>query len=144
MVRMKRKYKTMSGKVEQRQTAQERLQVKLTAKEKELKQLRRQDRSTSKRNRNRVGDSAHVKSLQLRVSQATQLSTNTHKIHDLEKENTDINSKLESTEGNVGSFIREMSDLLESHELSTNACSEDLYDSHDGRYEEKNGQHAKQ
>ena len=48
----------------------------------------------------------------------------------MENENAELREKLVHTEGNVGTFIKEMSDLLDSHELSTNACSEDNNNSH--------------
>lgn len=40
-------------------------------------------------------------------------------------ENEELKERLNSAEFNVGNFIREMSDLLDSHELSTNVGSEE-------------------
>eukprot|EP01017_Pseudomicrothorax_dubius_P028549 TRINITY_DN3393_c0_g4_i1.p1 TRINITY_DN3393_c0_g4~~TRINITY_DN3393_c0_g4_i1.p1 ORF type:complete len:278 (+),score=55.40 TRINITY_DN3393_c0_g4_i1:70-903(+) len=46
-------------------------------------------------------------------------------LRELEVENNDLKERLFAAESNVGTFIKEMSDLLDSHELSTNACSEE-------------------
>ena len=45
-------------------------------------------------------------------------------IRELQLENDELREKLSSAENNVGSFIKEMSDLLDTHEISTNIGSE--------------------
>ena len=46
-------------------------------------------------------------------------------MRELHTENEELKTKLYSTEGNVGTFIKEMSELLDSHELSTNFGSDE-------------------
>lgn len=43
----------------------------------------------------------------------------------MENENYELKEKVFSTENNVSLFIRDMSDMLDSHELSTNIGSDD-------------------
>jgi hypothetical protein len=47
------------------------------------------------------------------------------KLRDIQLENEELRDKLSNTECNVGNFIKEMSDLLDTHELSTNVGSEE-------------------
>lgn len=44
----------------------------------------------------------------------------------LEKENQELRVKIEKTEKNIVLFVKEMSDMLEMHELSTNIDLDDL------------------
>lgn len=47
------------------------------------------------------------------------------KVRDLKQENEDLRERLSSAESNVGTFVKEMSELLDSHELSINIGSDD-------------------
>jgi len=47
------------------------------------------------------------------------------RVRDLQQENEDLKEKLSSAESNVGTFIKEMSELLDSHELSINIGSDE-------------------
>ncbi len=44
----------------------------------------------------------------------------------MERENQELRLKIEKTEKNIILFVKEMSDMLEMHELSTNIDLEDL------------------
>lgn len=45
----------------------------------------------------------------------------------MENENQDLKEKLSQTENNLGMFIKEMSELLDNHEISTNIGTDDNY-----------------
>lgn len=44
----------------------------------------------------------------------------------MERENQELRFKIEKTEKNIVLFVKEMSDMLEMHELSTNIDLDDL------------------
>lgn len=50
----------------------------------------------------------------------------------MEAENAELRLKINSTEGNVIVFVKEMSELLDCHEISTNNDSQDLNFSNSG------------
>jgi len=52
-------------------------------------------------------------------------SIGSSKVRELEVENNELKDKLSSTESNVSVFVKEMSELIDSHELSTNVGSDD-------------------
>jgi len=70
-------------------------------------------------------------------------STNTsirileERIRDLQQDNEDLKDKLSSAEGNVSVFIKEMSELLDTHELSMNIGSDDNASFHNAEIEEE-------
>lgn len=47
------------------------------------------------------------------------------KVREAECENNELKDKLQMSENNVRSFIHEMGDMLDSHELSTNIVSDE-------------------
>lgn len=47
------------------------------------------------------------------------------RLRELQHENDELRDKLSNTEGNVGNFIKEISEMLDTHELSTNVGSEE-------------------
>lgn len=47
------------------------------------------------------------------------------KCRELEQENQELKEKLNSTEVNLSQFVKEMTEMLESHELSTNIGSDE-------------------
>lgn len=90
------------------------LQNKLKAKEQKISSL--EETSIGPKNlRNSKKSAEEISEVQMLQEQ----------ISELEIRNSELKEKISSTEGNVTLFIREMSELLDAHEISTNAGSED-------------------
>lgn len=87
------------------------LTAKITSKEKQIYTLEKERNELLKNGKSGSSQKLDLKSLE-------------EQLYSLQAENEDLKEKLMSAEDNVGSFIREMSDLLDSHELSTNLLSD--------------------
>ncbi|CAM6000561.1 unnamed protein product [Sphagnum balticum] len=87
------------------------LTTKITNKEKQIYALEKERNELLKNGKSGSTQKLDLKSLE-------------EQLYSLQAENEDLKEKLMSAEDNVGSFIREMTDLLDSHELSTNLLSD--------------------
>jgi hypothetical protein len=85
---------------------------KLKSQDKQIQVLEQEKSELAKKKSGPVADSNEIRYLQ-------------NKIRELQAENDEMKEKVVYTESHVGSFIKDMSDLLESHDLSTNVGSYD-------------------
>ena len=61
------------------------------------------------------------------------------KLREMQQENEELKDKLYSAENNVGIFVKEMSELLDYHELSTNIGSDDNMSFHNQEVDDEFG-----
>jgi len=109
-----KKIEELNGQVAASRSKETDFASKLKHKEKQLAALELEKVDILKSKKSMSGDST---SISIKVLE--------ERLRDLSSENDDLKDKLCSAESNVGTFIREMSELLDSHELSLNIGSDE-------------------
>eukprot|EP01016_Furgasonia_blochmanni_P054217 TRINITY_DN8901_c0_g1_i1.p1 TRINITY_DN8901_c0_g1~~TRINITY_DN8901_c0_g1_i1.p1 ORF type:complete len:475 (-),score=119.30 TRINITY_DN8901_c0_g1_i1:66-1490(-) len=116
-----RRLEELNTKLQHHQTKEGELAVKIKNRDKQIAALEN-ELANSTNNNKEARKAAAAGEAAADPSEVRMLENH---LKELEAENAELKDKLSLTEINVSTFIKEMSELLDSHELSTNACSED-------------------